>query len=292
MADNGRSVTLKIGSNEGGSNHTAFLHNSYISAISRPGCSICYGSSATICSGLQGVRMFTASANGETMPAKFGTGFDVVCKQPVFDSKSFIVNTTFDSFRQSYSGLPGCTGNFALKPHSGAFDQVGNANLFTSPCSNCDLNSYLESPAPNPAFLNWFGGCGDLLCTGFQNYLVQDHTGQFLGSRATIIPNNSVVATNETGCTFSSPMNAYFCQRDDFAVLEYQNVAADFKSRIMWPVNLTYDRANYTTITNAWREWDWLGSEPLNHRFGRFVSIVRLNQTYNMTFASKPPEKL
>ena len=55
-------------------------------------------------------------------------------------------------------------------------------------------------------------------------------------------------------------MNAYMCLRNDFAVLEYQNKAADFNTRNMWPVNLTYDGGNYTTITNGWRDWEWLGT--------------------------------
>ena len=68
--------------------------------------------------------------------------------------------------------------------------------------------------------MGWFGGCGDILCTGFQNYLVEDHTGTFFGSKGTIIANNSVIGTNESGCTYSSPMNAYFCSnRNDFGVL-------------------------------------------------------------------------
>ena len=49
-------------------------------------------------------------------------------------------------------------------------------------------------------------------------------------------------------------MNAYMCSnRDDFGILEYQSVAADRQSRIMWPVNLTADSSTYTTITNGWR---------------------------------------
>jgi hypothetical protein len=88
-------------------------------------------------------------------------------------------------------------------------------------------------------------------------------------------------------------MNAYMCRnRLDFAALEYQSVAADFKTRIMWPVSLTADGGNYTTYTNAWREWDWMGGEPQNHRFGRFVSIVKLNHTYNMSFTAEPPTSL
>jgi hypothetical protein len=293
MADNQRSITLKLGDHEGRTDHSAYLFNSYVSAISRPNCSECYGSSATICSDNHGLRLFTASANGEVLPVKFGTGFDVVCKQPVYDSKSFLENCTFDNFRQTYTGsVAGCSSNFVFKPHTGGFDMVGSANLFGSLCTNCDANSYLKAPQPSSAQLGWFGGCGDILCTGYNNYLIQDHTGSFFGSQATIVANNSDIGLGEAGCTFSAPMNAYMCSRSDFGVLEYQNIAADFQSRIMWPVTLTYEGSNYSTVSNGWREWEWLGNEPQNKRFGRFVTVVRLNQTYNMTFASMPPEKL
>jgi hypothetical protein len=84
-------------------------------------------------------------------------------------------------------------------------------------------------------------------------------------------------------------MNSYICTRSDFAVLAYQSIAADFNTRIMWPVSITGDGANYTTVTNGWREWDWMGKEPLNRRFGRFLSVVKLNSTYNLTYAAMPP---
>jgi hypothetical protein len=57
----------------------------------------------------------------------------------------------------------------------------------------------------------------------------------------------------------------------------------------MWPVNLTYDGANYSSIINGWREWDWNNGLPVNHRLGRFLSITKLNSTYNMTFTSMAP---
>lgn len=260
MADNQRAITLKLGDGEGNTNHTAYLYTSYVTAVSRPACAECYGPNATKCSNLQGLRMFTPSANGEQLPNKYGGGFDVICKQPVYDAKSYLINVTFDSFMQSYTGaVSSCGSNFVFKPHSSAFDESGSVNLYNSTCTNCDANSYLLAPAPSPSQLGWNGGCGDILCTGFQNYLIQDFNGSFFGQRGTIVPNNSLIGTNESSCTFSQPMNAYMCQREDFGVLEYQNVAADFNTRIMWPVNLTYDGANYSTITNGWREWDWLG---------------------------------
>lgn len=87
-------------------------------------------------------------------------------------------------------------------------------------------------------------------------------------------------------------MNAHICTRNDIATLAYQSVAPDFNTRIMWPVSLKYDGGNYTTLTNAWREWDWLGKEPQNKRFGRFLSLVKLNSTYNFTFTAMPPVKM
>lgn len=37
----------------------AYLIDSYVTAISRPDCLVCYGASATKCSGNHGIRMLT-----------------------------------------------------------------------------------------------------------------------------------------------------------------------------------------------------------------------------------------
>jgi len=69
------------------------------------------------------MRMFTASSNGERMPFRFGPTFDVICKQPVYDSKSFLNNVVFDSFRQNYTNFASsiaqnCNSSFVFRPHS------------------------------------------------------------------------------------------------------------------------------------------------------------------------------
>ncbi len=78
--DNERGATMKFGHAEGGSNHTGIFTNSYISAISRPWCNYCYGSTAINCEKNIGMRMLTVTGNGETMPSKFGSGYDVICR--------------------------------------------------------------------------------------------------------------------------------------------------------------------------------------------------------------------
>lgn len=75
-------------------------------------------------------------------------------------------------------------------------------------------------------------------------------------------------------------------------MLEYESIAPDFNTRIMWPVSLTFDGGNWTSITNGWREWQWNGGEPLNKRLGRFVSVVKLHKMYNMSFLAMPPEDM
>lgn len=106
----------------------------------------------------------------------------------------------------------------------------------------------------NPNDLGWFGGCGDILCTGRSNFVVTDFTGNFLGSPGTIIPNNRAIGDNEAGCVRSSIMNAHVCtNRLDFATLAFESIAADSNLRIMWPLNLTYDGSTYSNIINGWR---------------------------------------
>jgi len=78
-----------------------------------------------------------------------------------------------------------------FRPHTGASDSVGGHSLFNCSVNNSDTLSYLLSDAPNPNFLGWFGGCGDIMCTGKQNYLIQDFTGTFLGFKGIIVPNNT-----------------------------------------------------------------------------------------------------
>ena len=87
-------------------------------------------------------------------------------------------------------------------------------------------------------------------------------------------------------------MNAYFCNSTDLTVLGYQSTASDYDTRIMWPVELFYDGSNYTTTVNGWKEWDYKNNVPQNHRLGRFLSIIKLNTTYNITFQSMPPASM
>ena len=297
MAENGRSVTLKIGASEGGHNHVAQFNTSYIAAIARPTCSDCYsGSLGNRCSEGQGVRLFSASANGEVMPKKFGGGFDVICKQEVFSTKAYLYDVTFDNFRHTYSGsLAGCGNNSVFRPHGGASDQTAGHYLYDCPCLDCEDNSYVKMDPPNPAGFGWFGGCGELHCTGKKNYMVQDRTGDFLGFKGALVP-NSDFANHEVTCNHKENMNGSVCTTVDgsvdFGTLEYENVDVDRQTRIMWPVELKYDASNYWTKTNGWREWEWFGREPRNKRFGRFISNVRLNQFYNMTYTAFPPKKL
>lgn len=62
IADSGRAVTLRMGGE--GDDQTAYFKDSYITAISRPSCTNCYGSGAIDCTNNQGVRMLAVTVNG------------------------------------------------------------------------------------------------------------------------------------------------------------------------------------------------------------------------------------
>lgn len=98
-----------------------------------------------------------------------------------------------------------------------------------------------------------------------------------------------MVGDYEPTCEFVPEMNGHWCHTEELAVLEYESIAPDFNKRKMWPVYLKYDGGAWNSTTNAWKEWQWDGPEPMNLRLARFWSAIKLHQHYNLTYASQPP---
>ena len=90
-------------------------------------------------------------------------------------------------------------------------------------------------------------------CTGMNNYLIHDHSGTFLDKKGVLLANNSWIGDNTQSCTKINEINGYYCSEEDFGVLEYENIAPDFNTRIMWPVYLTPEYLNWTSETNGWK---------------------------------------
>lgn len=119
------------------------------------------------------------TVNGERYPTAFGPGFDGLCKEEVLDSKAFLHNVAFENYKRSYSeaALGSCSNNILFRANSNAPDLIGSAYLWDSSCTNCDFDSMGYFDSPKTSELTWFGGCGDMLCTGRNNYIIEDHTG-------------------------------------------------------------------------------------------------------------------
>lgn len=98
MTDNIMSVILRIGGSS--TVKTSFLNDSYIAAISRPDCTKCYEEGATTCTDLKGIQLLTVGSNSESLPDKFGLGFDVICKAETIDAKAFLYNIEFAQFKR------------------------------------------------------------------------------------------------------------------------------------------------------------------------------------------------
>jgi hypothetical protein len=89
-----------------------------------------------------------------------------------------------------------------FKRHNLASDHTGSAYLTNTTCVNCDMQSWAYFDAPTPLWLGWFGGCGELQCTGPNNYFIHDQDGKFTGTPSQILANNSMIGDHEGACTF------------------------------------------------------------------------------------------
>ena len=257
----------------------------------RPNCPTCYSpEKISYCAGGYAVRMFVATISGENFPLiKKATGHDVICTRESFDFKAFVEDVTFENYLYENADIPYCSGMSVFRRHNLASDGTGSHNLINTQCINCEEKSWAYFEKPSVGWRGWFGGCGELDCTGPNNYLIYDQDGTFTGSPSQLLANNSVIGEHEESCTLIQEMNGHWCLTEDLALLEFEAQSADFNTRKMWPTYLNYDGGPWKTITNAWREWQWDGPEPMNRRLNRFWSVFKLGKTYNLTYNSEPP---
>lgn len=138
FADNERGVTLRYAHEI--DDNTMIFKDSYVTGISRPTCTNCYGSSKIkYCAGGYAIRMFTATITGETFPLKKKpTGHDVICTQQAYDFKAFLNNVTFENYLHTNPQLPYCSGMSVFRRHDGASDGTASHHLTNSPCINCE----------------------------------------------------------------------------------------------------------------------------------------------------------
>lgn len=169
-----------------------------------------------------------------------------------------------------------------FRRHVGASDATASHYLTNTKCINCDQSSWARFDAPDVKWRGWFGGCGELDCTGPNNYFIFDQDGSFTGQISQLLANNTVIGSKESSCTSLPVSNGHWCKFDKLGVLEYESIAPDFNKRIMWPVNLSYVGGQWETETNGWKEWEWDGPEPMNLRLGRFWSTIKLFEHYNL----------
>lgn len=174
-AENGISLILRH-ANEGIDN-ASFFRNSHIIGVTRPDCADCYNTGMDNCNG-SGVQMLVVTRGGENFPwKKHPYVFDVVCNEEVFDARMYVSDVTFENFNQNFAKLPKCLTNNAWTTHHGASDATGGHYLTNVDCINCDDRNKFFFKSPKSLWLGWFGGCGEMLCTGPENVLVHDWTG-------------------------------------------------------------------------------------------------------------------
>lgn len=156
-----------------------------------------------------------------------------------------------------------CGDNSAFVTQFKASDATAGHYLRGTKCTNCDKNALFKFLNPSDLWRGWFGGCGEMDCTGPKNVLAVDFDGTFLGRKGSAISNTQYIGPGLSSiCTVNYYWNGYDCVGTEFGIVEWESVAWDRQRQMAAPVYLA--NKFFTNKINAWREWAWQGSEPLN----------------------------
>jgi len=280
--------------NDADENRLTFT-NLVISAMARPNCPYCY-SIAGACQNLVAILIPIVQIHGKSIPIDKVNpdGLLSQCIDAAFDSKLILTNVTFMNYKLDYSKdnnsnyASYCQNNFLFQqpdiPDAASrIFMTGVTNV------NGDPSAIIVEQEPNINFLGWRGGCGDFNCTGNKNYLVTDLDGSFFGYKGQILPQN--LGINSPACTSTqNTWDAQMCTGINFGIMEFQNDGPDQRQRLISPLNVS-SQYMYSTL-NEWREWQWLGPDPLNMRLARFNGIVETNKSLWLQYTVTVPEQL
>lgn len=103
-----------------------------------------------------------------------------LCNPPVPFSEMFIEDSEFVNFRDNYSTDPMfskldstiCTDNNVFKASSLASEATAAHFLRNTKCTNCDQDGKMYLVEPDPNERGWFGGCGNMDCSGQENIMI------------------------------------------------------------------------------------------------------------------------
>lgn len=126
--------------------------------------------------------------------------------------------------------------------------------------------------------------CGGFPCYSLANFYIRDES-QSLSLANFYVPINTTFAVPE-GCSESTGINGYICLRKDIAVLQFESISRDQTNRTVWPINITYDKAKWTSTLVGPSEWAGFS------RVSRFAAMLLTGKSYNISFKDSAPTDL
>ncbi|CAG9312591.1 unnamed protein product [Blepharisma stoltei] len=202
----------------------------------------------------------------------------------------------------------GCGRDYAISGN----DQVPNLpqpNLFSkSTFINVDKGSIAYMPSPDKSLIG-VGFCGDWVCTGANNNLIQDIDGTITGGSigGAVIPLVPGIA-NINICKPYTQGQVYICPYDTASGEVYEYVIIESQDTDKWnrtfsPLNITsvdigngyaFKSYNYGAFRNDLNEYEDMTWEAFYRdglHLSRFGSIIYTGQYYNLTTTGTPPTK-
>lgn len=122
---------------------------------------------------------------------------------------------------------------------------------------NSDKNAIVRFQNEDQGLASWQRGCGKIACTGKNNILLTDETGDMLGQPGQLLPPNNGNIINPTICEENSSWNGFECSGASYGVLRFKSTAWDARAKMNLPVGIQGETEFLNEINMMW-EWGWL----------------------------------
>lgn len=266
------------------------ISNIVIVGFSKPSCDLCFFYDPNQCKDLTLLQLPVTLASGKKYPPDYSLikEWDAINYFTNFDDKMYIESSIFMNFYNEDGGK--CSGVTLFKTNPQASDYISPLILKNITKNSTKGLMFVKFDEPDP---NWISPkyCGEFQCTGLKNFLIKDEDGSLLSKPGIIMPVSKTTQSFKPECQSLGTNSTYgiFCGSLNFSILLLDSLDLEKMPQSLAPVTIENQMIQFSNVLNGYQDHFYNLYSIYSYRYNRFPGIIKVNNTYNLSFAHSLP---